>query len=344
MPRQSKPLTDRAIKTAQPGDKLRKLSDGQGLYLAITPEGARYWRLKYHYAGREKLLALGVYPEVSLAEARKARDDARALLRQGKDPGAERRATRDAAKREADGGFATVTRTWLESKKPQVAATTYRKAEYVMDQYLIPALRHCSIATLSTKDATRAIEKVAESSPTLAEKARQYLGQLVDYAIKRGLRDEGKLLSLRGSVPKHEKGHIAAATKLAEIAPLLRRIDAYDSPVTRKALMLAMLTAHRPGVVVAAEWSEMDLDAGEWHTPAAKMKTRNDHIVPLPTQAVTLLKELHPLTGRGQYVFPAQAKQKTPHLHRDALSNALRRMLLKSDVTRFAASQGMLRF
>jgi integrase len=196
----------------------------------------------------------------------------------------------------------------------------------VVNTYLLPPLRGRAIAELATKDASRVLERIAERAPHVASKARQHLGSIVDYAIKHGLREDGKLLSLKGTVPRLAKSHIPAATKAADIGPLVAAIDAYDSPITRAALKLAMYTALRPGVVASAEWSEMDLDAAEWHIPAARMKTRTAHIVSLPTQAIAVLREMQALAGRSRYVFPSPAQQKTPHLHRDALSKALRNM------------------
>jgi integrase len=315
-------LTALAIKAAKPG----KLFDGGGLYLDVRPNGARYWRMKYRHGGRENLLAFGVYPEVSLSEARRRRDEARALLRNGKDPSAEKKAAKDAQRRNADAAFPKVAAAWLAFKKRSWAAETYRKAEYVTDTYLIPALRRTSITTMTTKQGADALAAIAEKAPALAAKGRQYLGGIVGYAIRHGLREDGKLLSLRGAVPNHDKGHIPAATDPKEVAALAKAIDAYPMEVTRAALKLAMLTAMRPGIVASARWAEIDLDAAEWHVPGERMKTKHAHIVSLPTQAIAVLREMLVYSQGREYVFPPLARQKTPHLHRDALSKALRTM------------------
>lgn len=315
-------LTIIAIKAAKPG----KHFDGGGLYLDVRPTGSRYWRLKYRYGGRENLLAFGVYPEVSLAEARKRRAEARALLRDGKDPSAERTAARDAQRRNTDAVFPKVAGAWLAFKKREWADETYRKAEYVTNTYLIPSLRHASLTTLTTKQAADVLAKIAQDAPTLAAKARQYLGGITGYAIRHGLREDGRLLSLRGAVPKHDKGHIPAATDPKEVAAVAKAIEGYSVPVTRAALTLTMLTAMRPGIVASARWAEIDLEAAEWAVPGDRMKTRHAHIVSLPTQAVALLRDMLAYTEGKEYVFPPLARQTTPHLHRDALSAALRRM------------------
>ncbi len=315
-------LTALAIKAAKVG----KVFDGGGLFLQVKPDGARYWRMKYRHGGRENLLAFGVYPEVSLSEARRRRDEARALLREGKDPNAVRAAAREAKKRNAEASFPKAAAAWLAFRKPGWAPETYRKAEYVTNTYLIPKLRRKSITTLTTKDAADVLAALAVSTPTLAAKARQYLAGIVAFSIRNDLRDDGRLLSLRGAIPKHNKGHIAAATTVDEVAAVAKAVEAYPTPVTRAALKLAMLTAMRPGIVASARWDEIDLDAAEWHVPGERMKTGHAHIVSLPTQAVAVLREMKAYTEGKPFVFPPLARQKTPHLHRDALSAALRRM------------------
>lgn len=315
-------LTAVAIKAARAG----KHFDGGGLYLEVTASGARYWRLKYRHGGREKRISFGVYPEVSLSEARQRREAARALLRDGKDPSAERTTIRDAQKRNADAAFPKVAAAWLAFKKREWADATYRKAQYVTETYLIPPLRRSSITSLTTKQAADVLASIGGAAPSLAAKARQYLGGITEYAIRQGLRDDGRLLSLRGAVPKAKKGHIPAATNRKEVAAVVKAVHGYPVPVTRAALTLAMLTAMRPGVVASARWEEIDLDAGEWSVPGSRMKQRRAHIVPLPKQAASALREMRAYSSGQPYVFPPLARQKTPHLHRDSLSAALRNM------------------
>ncbi|NLC59708.1 MAG: tyrosine-type recombinase/integrase, partial [Gammaproteobacteria bacterium] len=288
--------------------------------------GSRLWRYKYRHGGKEKLQALGEYPDVSLAEARRRHAESRALLRDGIDPMAAKAEREEADRREHQAMFPEVAASWLDFKRPGWAPETYRKAEYVVNDYLVPGLRKRSIATLTTKQAIDALTPIALKAPSLAAKARQYLGGIVDHAIRQGLRDDGRLLSLRGALPSQQKGHIAAATTEAEAAKVVRAVAAYGSPVTRCALQLAMLTAARPGVVVSAEWSELDLAGGEWMIPASKMKTRHAHIVPLPRQALAVLVEMQAYSAGRKHVFPPLARQKSEHLHRDSLSKALREM------------------
>ena len=222
----------------------KKHFDGGGLYLDVRVNGSRYWRMAYRFARREKLLSLGVYPEVSLAEARRRRDVARALLRDGTDPMAVKADRKTSDRRDADASFAKVA-AWLTFKRKEWATETHRKAEYVVDTYLAPALRRQSITTLKTKDAVEALQGIP---PSLASKARQYLGGIVHYAIREGLREDGRLLSLRGAISSHRTVHIPAATSPADVRKVAAlAVHSYGVPVTRIALQIAMLTAQRPG-------------------------------------------------------------------------------------------------
>ena len=320
--KESGKLTALVAKNAGPG----KHFDGGGLYLEVMASGTRIWRLKYRHAGKESRATFGHFPEVGVAEARIRAVKARALLRDGIAPNAAKAEAHETAKRVAKGMFPVVAAAWLAFRKPDWTADTYRQANYIVNTYLAPALRRESIATLGSKASTAALQKIP---PSLAVKARGYIGQIVAYAIREGLRDDGRLLSLRGALRKAERGHIPAAIDLGAVRRVLLAVHAYDTAVTRAALTVAMLTAQRPGNIAGMEWAELDLDAAEWSIPAAKMKTRTAHLVPLPKQAVAVLREMQAYTAGKQYVFPPLARQQTPHLHRDALSNALRRMGLQ---------------
>ncbi|PJJ96194.1 integrase [Lysobacteraceae bacterium NML03-0222] len=300
--------------------------DGGGLYLHVQKTGARAWRMKYRFAGKEKLLAFGMYPEVSLAEARQRRTEARALLREGIDPSWHKHNQKENVKRAAKTMFPQVAKDWLEACRPTWSKETYRKASYVVEAYLEPKLRKESIDTLSTPTAAHVLVSIHEQAPSLASKARQYLGQMIEYAIRYGLRDEGRRLNLRGALPKTGKGHFPAATLPNEVQRLVEAIAAYESPVTRAALQFVMLTVQRPENIVEAEWNEIDLKEAEWRIPDTKMKTGHSHIVPLQRQAISILKNMQQYTEGQQYIFPPLATQKNPHLHRDTLSKALREM------------------
>jgi integrase len=319
-------LTDKALRALKPQDRIYNVADGDGLSIEAWPNGGLYWRFRYRHAGKAKRLSLGVYPEVSLKEARERLVAARAMLRDGVDPSKDRKDAKREAMGTADREFAKVAADWLAHCRPGWASETYRKAAYIVDQYLAPALKGADVATLATPEARRAIGKIATRAPALAQKARGHLGAIMEFAMHGGLREEGRALSLKGAIPKHDKGHIAAATNPDDIRDLLSAIVAYDSPVTRAALAVTMLTALRPGVVAGARWEEIDLQRAEWLVPPERMKMRHAHIVPLPRQAVDNLRDMLKFTAGDEFVFPPLARQKSKHLHRDALSSALRRM------------------
>jgi integrase len=328
VPKLAAPKTDIAFRNAKPRSKPYSIADGGGLSLLIQPTGSKLWIFRYRRptTGRPNSISFGPYPDILPSQARDKAQEARNNVRDGIDPHAKRLEQRAAVRRHVADNFRKMARDWLESKRKEWATETYRKAEYVVDEYLIPSLKDTPVSTLATKDVKPVLTSIFAKAPNLAAKARQYLGGIVVFAIQAGIREDGKLLVTHGLLPKHEKGNIPAITKPSEIGPLVRAIAAYDSPITRMALQLAMLTAMRPGIIASAPWREIDTKNAEWHVPGQRMKTRHDHIVPLPRQALTLLEELGPLSGNGDWLFPSPARQKSPHLSRDTLSKALRDM------------------
>lgn len=296
--------------------------DGGGLYLHVFDDGRRYWRLKYRFGGKEKLLALGVFPEVSLADARGAATAARKLLQDGVDPGEQRKQGKMQEARAARGTVAAVAKDWLAFRRKSWSPESARKAEFVLRAYLLPALGRERIDTLGSAASVAALRRIADQVPDLARKARQYLRGIVAFAIVEGLREDGKLLLLDGALPKGDAGHIAAATLPEDIAAVLRAVRAYPSAPTRAALLVCAFTAQRPGNVVSMRWDE--ISGAEWRIPADKMKMRQAHIVPMPKQAQALLEEMRAFSAGRDFVFPPLARQQCPHLHRDALSKALR--------------------
>lgn len=322
MPRQANKLTAVALRNPAPG----RHWDGGGLYLQVIESGGRYWRLKYRFGGKEKVLALGVFPEVQLAEARQAAGAARELLRKGTDPSAQRKASRLEDARAARGTVAAVSRDWLAIKAKAWAPASIRKAEHVFRVYILPALGRERIDTLGSPAAVALLRSMAARVPDLARKARWYLRGIVSFAIAEGLREDGRLLLLGDAIPKGTGGHIAAATLPDEIRAVLDAVRKYPSPPTRAALLMAAYTAQRPGNVVAMRWDELSPAGDEWRIPGERMKMRSPHVVPLSTQARALISDMRAFSAGLEYVFPPLARQQSPHLHRDALSAALRRL------------------
>lgn len=327
MPRTVAPLTDTAIRKAKPGPKPTKLRDGGGLYVQLNPDGSRWWRWDYRrpVTGKRNTLSLGTYPEVSLADARGRQAEARRLLASGIDPGEHRKAAKVAGVEKAANSFEVVTREWLGKQK---WVESYRcKVVAWMENDVFPWIGGRSVAELAAPDFLRVARRIEERGAIeSAHRIMQNCGQVMRYAVATGRADRNPVADLRGALAPPMERHHAAITDPRELGGLLRAIDAYAGDVsTRAALRLAPMVFVRPGELRHAEWSEIDLDAGEWNIPAHKMKMREPHLVPLSSQAVAILRDLQPLTGHRQYVFPGGRSPKRP-LSDNALTAALRRM------------------
>lgn len=326
------PLTDTAIKKAKPAAKAVKLSDGGGLYLEISPSGGKLWRQKYRWLGKEKRLAHGAYPDVSLAQAREKRDEARKLLAAGVDPGAHRKATRAATLERAANSFEVVGREWFAKQRTSWVDSHADKILLRLENDVFPWLGGRPVADITAKELLATMNRIVDRGAVeSAHRALQNCGQVFRYAVVTGRAERNPAADLRGALPPVKPVHRAAITDPNKIGGLLRAIDAYHgSLVTRSALQLAPLVFVRPGELRQAEWAEIDLDARDWNIPAEKMKTREPHLVPLSRQAVAILEELQPLTGRGRYVFPGGRSPRRP-MSNNAVLAALRRMGFDKD-------------
>ncbi len=327
MPATVTPLTDTAIRKAKPTAKPVKLTDGGGLYLLLKPDGARWWRLDYRrpVTSKRNTLSLGTYPAVSLSKARKDRDEARTLLAAGIDPGEHRKATNAAGAERAANSFEVLAREWL-GKQTWVAGYSVKVAAW-MDKDVFPYIGARPVAELTAPDFLRVARRIEERGAIeSAHRIMQNCGQIMRYAIATGRADRNPVADLKGALPAPQERHHAAITDPAAVGALLRALDGYSGdPVTRAALKLAPLWFVRPGELRHAEWAEIDFDKAEWNIPAGKMKTRQPHLVPLCKQVVLILRDLHALTGRGQYVFPGARSPRRP-MSNNAITAALRRM------------------
>ena len=306
------PLTDLALRRAKPADRTQKLFDGGGLYLEISPRDGRWWRLKYRFDGKEKRLALGVYPDVPLALARQRREDARQLLARGIDPGEHRKAVAQAKSELGSNTFEVTAREWLAKRDwvPKYAV----KVEAWMANDVYPWIGSRPIGELTAPDFLRVARRIeGRGAIESAHRIMQNCGQIMRYAIATGRAERNPVADLRGALaPAPERNH-AAVVDPAELGGLLRALDAYRGTlVVRSALKLAPMVFVRPGELRQAEWAEIDLEGALWSIPAARMKMRQAHVVPLARQAVEVLRELHKLTGRGTYVFPGARSSKRP--------------------------------
>ncbi len=294
-------LTAKAVEAAKFEGSPRKLFDGAGMYLHIQ-SGGRYWRLKYRHNGTEKLLALGVYPAISLAAARVARDEARAQLADGINPTAQRKATKDNLGKDT---FEAVAREWLENQAKVLAAGTLRLTRRRFETWAFPIIGAQPMRTLEPPELLRLLRRIeAKGKHETASRVRQRIGQVFRYAIATGRADRDPTADLKGALMPAATQHRAAITTPAEFGKLLRAIDGYSGqPASRAALLLAPLTFVRPGELRMARWPEIDLDAAVWRIPSVRMKMKREHIVPLSRQAVAILRDLHPVTCHRPFVF-----------------------------------------
>jgi integrase len=320
-------LTVTQIRNAKAASKPLRLFDGGGLYLEVSTTGARYWRMKYRHGGKEKLLALGVFPGVSLIEARSKRDAARDVLRDGRDPSAERKADKRRAQLATEDTFQAIAREWLALQEKKMASATFAKAKTTLETLVFPWLGTMPIATITAPDLLAVLKRIeARGAHETAHRTKARCGQVFRYAIATGRATRDPAADLRGALAPVVSRNHASITDPGRVADLLRTIENYSGQLaTRCALRLAPLLFVRPGELRHAEWTEIDFDAAEWRIPAGKMKMGEEHIVPLPTQAVAILRELEPLTGRGRYLFPGLRTASRP-MSENTVNAALRRM------------------
>jgi integrase len=326
MPKRIAPLTDTKVRTAKPAEKPKKLFDGGGLFLLVTPTGGKLWRFKYRFGGSEKLLSIGTYPETSLAEARQKRDHAGAMLANGIDPSQTKKAQKAARSQETE-TFEIIAREWYAKFSPSWAFSHAKTTIRRLELYIFPWLGARPIKAITAPELLAALRRIeAKGALETAHRVKQVCGQVFRYAIATGRAERDPTGDLRGAIPPASGKHMATITDPKEVGGLLRSIDDYrGSIVTRCALQLAPLVFVRPGELRHAEWSEFNLETAEWRIPADKMKAGAVHIVPLSRQAIDILREIHPLTSHGRYVFPSPRTDSRP-MSSNAILAALRRM------------------
>jgi integrase len=320
------PLTDTAIRNAKPQDKQYKLTDEKGMYLLVNKAG-KYFRLDYRFGGKRKTYALGVYPDVKLQEARKKRDDARRLIADGVDPVQVRKANKAIQVEQSENTFEAIAREWHTKYSPNWAKSHAKKIIRRFELYIFPWLGSRPISEITPPELLGVLRKIEKRGILeSAHRAQQNCGQVFRYAIATGRAERDTSADLRGAIAPVKHGRMATITEPKKIGELLRVIDGYEgTPIAKCALNLAPLVFVRPGELRHAEWSEIDLDKAEWRIPAKKMKMNAPHIVPLSKQAVTLLKEIQPLTGLGRYVFPSIRTTERP-MSENTILAALRRL------------------
>lgn len=318
-------LTDLAIRKAVPRDKPYRISDSKGLALLIHSNGGKYWQLRYRFAGKGKLLALGVYPEISLAEARSRRDDARKLLSNDVDPSQHRKIIKATKVEAAANSLRAVGQEWFAKQKLKWSDVHIAKVWSVLDKDLFPWLGDRPIADIKPPELLAVLRRIeSRGAIETAHRAKQIAGRVFRYAVATGRAERDPSHDLSGALTPKIKGHLAALTDPKEVAALLEAIEGfYGTPVVRAALRLSPYLFVRPGELRHMEWAEINWEESRWEIPAEKMKMRMQHIVPLCSQALAILRELEPLTGRGKYVFPSARGASRP-LSENAVRVALR--------------------
>lgn len=324
------PLTDTTIRNAKPGDKPVKLYDAGGLYLEVAPSGGKWWRLKYRFNKKEKRISLGVYPDVGLKDARARRDEARKQLASGIDPGESRKAQK--AARTGQNSFEAVAREWFAKFSPNWTPDHADRIIRRLERDIFPWMGTKLIGDVTAPELLAGLRRIENRGAVeTAHRVMQNCGQVFRYAVATGRAERDPSVDLRGALPPVKGKHHASITDPKTIGELLRAINDYQgSFVTQCALRLAPLVFVRPGELRRAEWSEFDLDAAQWIITATRMKARVKHVVPLSLQAVTILRELYLLTGRGRYVFPGVRTKDRP-MSENTVNAALRRLGYTTD-------------
>jgi integrase len=306
-------LTDTAARTAKPREKLYRMADAAGLCLEVTPSGSKLWRFRYRFGGKAKMMGLGAYPTVTLAKARERREDARRLLANGIDPSAHKQAEKTAQSALAH-TFEELAREWYAYNSPRWAPSTAAKALQYMEADILPVIGQRPVQEVTRPELVALVRKVEKRGAlNVAGKIRQWLSQIFRYGLAKGSVESNPAtdLDVVAAIAPRTKNH--PHVPLSEIPILLGKLDAAKCDVTtRIAVRLLLLTGVRPGELRHAPWSEIDLESATWTIPAARMKARRPHIVPLPRQAVVSLLELKEITGSYPIAFPGRNNRERP--------------------------------
>lgn len=325
-------LTDLAIRSAKPTNALQKISDGEGLQLWVQPNGSKLWRMAYRFAGKQKTLAIGTYPAIGLSDARKKRDEAKAQLANGIDPAQQKKLDKVAKAISTATTFRVIAEEYLDKQRREGRSeTTIVKNRYLLER-AFSAIGERPIAEIKAAEVL-AILKHLEKRGTLetAKRVRATIGAVIRYAIATARAESDPTTALAGAVIVPKVKHRAAILDPAELGAFLRAVDQFDGqPTTVAALRLLPMVFTRPGELRMAEWREFDLANARWVIPAKRTKMRREHEVPLATQAVAILKDLHALTGKGRLVFPGLRTVERP-ISENTLNASLRRMGYPND-------------
>ncbi len=327
-------LTDLAIRQLKPRERTFKKADERGLFIEVRPNGKKYWRFAFRFAGKQRLMGVGTYPDVPLVEARAIRDQARADLRSGKDPVLERRRKKLTATAAASNTFELLAREWWETKRGEWAREHAGRVWDWIERDLLPALGARPLPDIEPMDVLAAIKKIERRGAVdVAKRQRARCEAIFRYAIQTGRCRFNPAADLVGVIKSERVKHRPAMSREA-LGPFLRQLDEFDriKPITRMALRLLVLTFVRPGELRGARWNEFDLDASVWRIPAERMKMSEEHIVPLSHQAIDVVREIQKFSWQSPFLFPSDRSFHRP-MSENALSYAMHRMGYKGVAT-----------
>jgi len=326
------PLSDAACKNTKPESKPRKITDGGGLYLEVMPNGSKYWRMKYRFAGKEKRLAFGVYPDVGLADARGRRDQARKVLAAGNDPGEVKKEAKRLAVQNSENTFEAIAREWHKSRLNAWSENYAGKVMTSMEQDVFPRIGRRPIADIAAAELLSMLRLVeGRGALETAHRVKQNCGQVFLYAVATSRAERNPAADLKMALATPKRKHYSHL-KADELPEFLSKLEAYEGHQTKMALKLLLLTFVRTTELRGAEWQEIDFEKAEWRIPAERMKMKENHIVPLSKQALTILKELKILNGKWRYVFPNE-RRPIQFISENTLLYALYRMGYHSRAT-----------
>lgn len=320
-------LTDRTIRAAKPAEKQYKLSDAGGLYLLVTPAGGKLFRFKYRFDSKEKMLAIGIYPDIGLAEARERHAEARKLLARGVDPSAEKKHQKNERKERAENSFKVVALEWYERQKPSWTEKHAAKILARLENDVFKMLGAVPVADVDAPAVLKVLRKIEERQAFYyASRVRQTIGQVMRYAVATGRTRYDPVPALKDALTTHVEKHMAAVTDPKRVGELLKKFDDFTGTHTvGTALQLAPLIFGRMGELRKMKWADLDLDEGLWSIPSSSMKMREDHLVPLSAQSIDLIRGMEPISGHLDYVFPSKRDPLRP-MSENAINVALRRL------------------
>jgi integrase len=321
-------LTDTTARKTKPAEKPYKLADGGGLYLAVMPEGGKLWRWKYRFGGREKLMAIGKYPHVSLAQARELHAEARRMLAAGIDPMARRKAERNAEREQVENAFETIANRWIDHWKEDKSLRHVDSTRRRLDANILPHLGKLPVNGIAAPDIVAMVRAVEQrGARDVAKRALETTGQIFRYAIAHGYAERNPAADIKPrDILKATQKSNYARIDAKDLPDLLRQIEVYPGThVTRLAMKLMALTFVRTGELIGAKWSEIDFEAKRWDIPAERMKMRTPHIVPLSRQAMEVLEHLATITSKNDWLFPGDRNPKKP-MSNNTILKALERM------------------